>query len=541
MSPNARSRYKLLEIILIVLMFAAYMLGTTVCSAANEDNLKAQNVGPRTGVTAVRKLGPLNGAVALRIRRQVGIVPFNLKHDSPLLLEGGTLNQLNDTQIHELDATYRGGYTILLLGPTLAQINALHAIIGEGLTYRSEDTGIVMAYDLRLENYIPTDTLLTLVDPSPLPTQNGKPDSTGLQDKEVALNQAVARAVTDLTQIPQPGVPEPPRDPNQPVDWLSAPIQTTTFAINSPQGVYNTLINVYSLYRCLDQTDHYAVTAQADWTATNAQWQGATSEGPNPTMYLDNNNNLVINWQPNNRTYCSSPSSFDSFDDVCRFINYPLSYSLTMVPRTESPVVQLNAAPSATQGQQTSYTSGFSFSIGGTVNVNSMGPGAGISAGATWSNTTTTTVPPLIVQVSNTGNQGVDWNFKYCTTGLEPDPGTDCTSHVQMVKDVCQAQLGDDSGTDPQQGQTPVGKFSDAVQSAHWQTDSSARVGKTFDIDVGFQANTANTIAHLNNNGYPDPIQGCNDSSCACVSVTTADPVVKSFTFEIPFPSTKCH
>ena len=108
----------------------------------------------------------------------------------------------------------------------------------------------------------------------------------------------------------------------------------------------------------------------------------------------------------------------------------------------KAPVAQLNAAPAATQGQSTSYTSGFSFSIGGTVNVSAMGPGGGISAGATWSNTTQTTVPPLIVEVSNTGNEGVDWNFKYCTKGLEPDPGTDCTGHVQMVKDVCQAQLG---------------------------------------------------------------------------------------------------
>jgi hypothetical protein len=110
-----------------------------------------------------------------------------------------------------------------------------------------------------------------------------------------------------------------------------------------------------------------------------------------------------------------------------------------------------------------------------------------------------------------------------------------------MVKDVCQAQLGDDSGTNPQQGQTPVGKFSNAIQSAHWQT--STRVGNSFDIEVDFVAHTANTIAHLNNGdsgGIPDPVQGCNHYGCACVSVTTPEPVSKSITFEIPFPSTKC-
>lgn len=103
--------------------------------------------------------------------------------------------------------------------------------------------------------------------------------------------------------------------------------------------------------------DHYAITAQADWTATNAKWQGATSEGPNPSMYLDGSDNLIVNWQ-DNRTYCSSGGAFAGFDDVCRYINYPLSYELTMVPRAEAPVVQLNAAPAATQGQSTTYTSG---------------------------------------------------------------------------------------------------------------------------------------------------------------------------------------
>jgi hypothetical protein len=342
-----------------------------------------------------------------------------------------------------------------------------------------------------------------------------------------------------LTRVPQDRVPVQPRDASGQVNWLSVPAQVTTFAINSAQGIYNTGINVFALYRCIDKTDHYAVTAQADWTATNAKWQGATSEGPNPSMYLDSNNNLVINWQ-DNRTYCSSPGAFGGYDDVCRYINYPMSYQLTMVPRVEGPVTQLDAAPAATQGQSTSYTSGFSFSIGGTVNVTAMGPGGGISLGATWSNTTQTTVPPLIVDVSDTGNEGVEWDFKYCTTGLEPDPGTNCTGHVQMVKDVCQAQLGDDSGTNPQQGQTPQGKFSNAVQSAHWQQDSSARQGNTFDLEVAFQAQTANTIAHLNLNGYPDPIQGCNAFNCGCVSVTKPDPVKTSFTFAIPYPSTKC-
>ncbi len=137
---------------------------------------------------------------------------------------------------------------------------------------------------------------------------------------------------------------------------------------NSWAGLYNTPFNVYVLHRCLDGTDHYVVTAGADWTAKNAKWQGATSQDPNPSMFLDSAGNLVINWQ-DTRTYCSSAGSGGDFDNVCRYVNYPLSYGVTMVPRTEGTVTQINAAPAATQGQATSYTSGFTFQIGGGVNV----------------------------------------------------------------------------------------------------------------------------------------------------------------------------
>lgn len=525
-SPKPHLRYTLLK--LIPVMSTVLMLGTVECSAASEKNV------------TVRRIGQLHSVIVAPLSKQVRIKGLDFQHGSPILLEGETLGELTDNQRQEIKATYRAGHAIVVLDATMANIKALHGIIGEGVSYRSKDTGTVLAYSLRREKFTPTATLLTEVGRSPLQTPLGDPEPTAIADEEQALSRVADRTLAELTHVPNPGVLGQPHDPNGEVDWLSAPVQTHTFSLNTPQGVYNTGFNVYALHRCIDGTDHYAVTAEADWTATNAKWQGATSEGPNPTMTSDNSGNLLVDWQ-DNRTYCSSPGFFPSFEDVCRYINYPLSYSLTMIPLVDGAVTQLNAAPAATQGQQTSYASGFSFTIGGTVNVSAMGPGGGISAGATWSNTTTTTVPALIVEVSNSGNEGVDWNFKYCTTGLEPDSGTNCTSHVQMVSDVCRAQLGDDSGTDPQQGQTPVGKFSNAIQGARWSTTS--RVGKTFDIEVGFQARTANTIAHLNNGtsgGVPDPIQGCNTAGCQCNSVTTVSPVVASFTFEIPYPSTVC-
>jgi hypothetical protein len=507
---------------------AVWVLGTVASSAAREEKVRVRLIGPRTSVIADRILG------------QVHAVPFDLQHDAPILLQGKTLASLGSEHAQELQATYQAGHTIVLLDATLAHIRTLHGILGVGVTYRSHTSGLVLAYALRHENHIPTATLLTNMDRSPLRTPSGDPDPQGLLDEDLALTRAADHTVTELRHLPQVSMPGPPRDPTQPNVWQDNPVQTITLAYNGAQGVYNTPIKVYALHSCSDGTDRYVVTAGADWTATNAKWQGATSEEPNPTMFLNDNDKLVINWQ-DTRTYCSSPEASLGFQDVCRYINYPLSYDLRIVPPPDGTVIQTDAAPAGTQGQATSYTSGFSFSIGGTVNVSSSGPGGGISAGAMWVNTTQTTVPPLIVDVSNTGNEGVDWTFRYCTTGLEPDPGTNCTGHVQMVRDVCQAQLGDDSGTNPQQGQTPVGKLSNAVQSVYWEAHSDTRVGSTFDITVTFTANIATTIAHLGSVGNgPDPNAGCNDFSCACVSETQLVPVSQTYTFEVPFPSTTC-
>lgn len=528
-SPRHRRRSRVLEVVSI-LFAAASVLTAPLAFAWHEDDV------------TVRRIGRLDGALARGLRQEVRFVRLFRNHDLPILLEGATLARLQSAQQRELKATYEAGHTIVLLDATLDQISALHAIAGTGLGYRSKDMASLMMYALHQENRVPTATLMPPLAPSPLRTPAGDAGATARADEALALEHAVDGTLTELAHAPVAVTPASPRDPNGIIEWDQTPLQTATFAVSGAQGVYNTFINVFALHRCLDGTDHYTVTAAADWTATQAKWQGATSEGPNPSMYLDGSGNLVINWQ-DNRTFCSSGGFFADFDDVCRYINYPLSYGLAMAPRNEGTVVQINAAPAATQGQQTSYTSGFSFSLGGTVNVSAKGPGGGISAGATWSNTTQTTVPPLIVEVSNTGNEGAQWNFKYCTAGLEPDPGTNCTGHVQMVKDVCQAQLGDDSGTNPQQGQTQVGKFSNAVQSAHWQANLDTRVNHaTFDIEVDFVANIGNTIAHLGNglDTGPDPIAGCDGSGCACVSTTEITPVQRSITFEIPFPSTVC-
>lgn len=375
----------------------------------------------------------------------------------------------------------------------------------------------------------PRAKILTNPHPSPLH------DEVGAKDDARALDRAADISVGELSHVPELSTPAP-RDPNQPSAWQDNPIQTTTLAQNGAAGVYNTFLNVYALHRCLDNTDHYVVTAEADWTATKAEFQSAgTDDGS-----IDQFGN--INWEDNGQDasveFCGVPNFFDSENyRICRYVNYPVAYVLDMVPPLSGTVIQIDAAPAGSQGQATTYQSGFSFSIGGTVNVSGNGPSAGITLGATWINTTSTTVPPLIVSAGNTGNEGATWKFTYCTTGQEPDGGS-CTSHVQTTSG-CRNRLGDNSGTNPQLGQTPGGKFSDAVQSVHWEAGPDTRVGSTFDISVNFTAGLATTTAHLSGSGR-DHNQGCNDFNCACESETQFTAQNSSFVFEVPFPSTQC-
>jgi hypothetical protein len=189
--------------------------------------------------------------------------------------------------------------------------------------------------------------------------------------------------------------------------------------------VYNTTVSLYALHSCDPDIvtgviyDYYMVTTLADWTPTQAKFQSAATELGDDSMYLFVNTGtfppsayyVVANWQDDpTLTYCSSPSSAGSNADICRYINYPLQYEVQMVPQSTATgingVSQQDAKPPGSQGQATTYQSGFTFSLGGTVNVSGSGPGAGISAGVTWNNTTSTTVPAIEFDLSQTGNEG---------------------------------------------------------------------------------------------------------------------------------------
>jgi hypothetical protein len=487
----------------------------------------------------VNMIGDITSPLADRILKHV--VPAPLSGNSPILLEGATLSNLNGAQEQSVRATYMAGYTLVLLDPTMQHIKALHQLVGEGVTYRSLSDGTLHMYALRRTNNIPTAVLLHTIQ-----------DFTGVGAEDAAtgsmlLDQAAERTLSELAQAPKLSAPAP-RKPDQSAFWPDDAIQTTTLAQNNSGGVYNTQFNVFALHRCLDNTDHYVVTALADWTATNAQFQSAGTEDSSMTNDPQENN-LVINWENNGQDeatkFCGAPTwdPFAGAQHICRYIDYPLDYVLTMTPPATGQVIQLNATPAATQGQASSYSSGFSFNIGGTVNVSGNGPQGGISAGASWSNTVSTTVPPLELAVGNTGNEGAYWVFQYCDGGDEQGkpPGTGaCTYHVQ-VAGGCGIRLGDQTGTNPQQGQTPTGKFSNAVQSIHWQQPTTSRSGNAFDIQVSFSVSLATTTAHLSGEFWQvDPNPGCNVFNCNCISQTDWTYPTSSVTFEVPYPSTKC-
>jgi hypothetical protein len=527
---------------------AVWVLGTVAVSVARGEK------------APVRLIGNLESVIAPALRKQVNVVPFTLQHDSAILLQGQTMSQLQDSHTQELRETYQAGYTIVLLDATLAHINALHGIIEAGVTYRSKDEEGVLAYTLRHENHIPTATLVSNVQRSPLHPPSGAPDPTGLQDEALAFNRAAAFTVSELRHLPTVSVPEP-RDPSQPTDWQSSPVQNTKF-LQTSMGVYNTTVSVYALHSCVPDTvtgviyDYYMATTSADWTPTQATFQSAATELGGGSMSLVITDSppygyyAVNNWQDDpTLTYCSSQSEASDNVDICRYINYPLQYEVQMVPQSTATgmngVSQQDAKPPGGQGQATTYQSGFTFSIGTTVNVSGAGPGAGVSVGVTWNNTSSTTVPAIELGLSQTGNEGAQWTFQYCTGGDEPDPDTNCTNHVQTTNlHICRGYFGDFTGTNPQQGQTPQGAFTDAVQTALWAAGPDTRVGSTFDIEVSVTPLIGNTTANLWGN-VPYPFEdgspgGCNNDNCDCVSRTTKTPLTSSYTFQIPLPSTTC-
>jgi len=521
-----------------------------------------------TGASAGEQLvvqqigGAVSGDMAAGIARELTVVPFSEQLDARTmamligpgrlsLQEDGTLGGLDPGEQAAVRAAFGAGQTIVIPDASLHDIEALHQLVGAGVTYRSSTDPVVHAYTLRQEGGVPTARLLTY---SHLTQRLEGPERLAL-----AVSQAVGTVVGDLRRPPAPPVSGPPVGDT--TNWSANPVQTT-YLTSSDKGSWTTTVNVYALHQCTGPgDDHYVVTTLADWTPTDARFESARfSDG---TLKLNNQQDLDIQWQPDQLQHnCTLGSNiFEGDPRICRYIEYPLDYDITMEPPSfpkppdnqEPAVLQLNASPAATQGTSSTYTAGFAFEIQGGVNISGSGPEAGFQASATWSNETSTTVPPLLIDASNPGGgQGVDWKFRYCTAGSDAASGQ-CVSHVQMAPpnpdtflSVCvNYRMGD-----PQHGQTPNGKFSDATQTVYWRALPSTRQDpsrQTFDITVTFTASLANStetrLWWTEFDQIPPkhgPIGYCNVFGCSCSNATEEIPVKLTYTFQVPFPSTVC-
>jgi hypothetical protein len=328
-------------------------------------------------------------------------------------------------------------------------------------------------------------------------------------------------------------------------NWGDSPVQLTILT-STDRGTYNTPIEIYSLHSCRENKDYYLVNTRGTWTPTEARYQSASWQDGH--LNADRTTGQVfVAWQPNDAPCVGGIAIYRGLfggDDrrICRYTNYPLFYQIDIVPPSGPTVVQVNAAPAGDQGRSASYTSGFSFSIGGGVDVSGSGPSAGFQAGVSWDNSVSTMVPPLAIEAGNVGNQGTFTRYRYCTIG---DTVHDCRSTIQMTgtEGACREFV---VGR-PQNGQTPNGRLSNVAQTVNWQVDPGTYTGSTFDVTVTFQGELTTSTSKLwatgffsGSNGHFGPLGNCNHWGCSCGIDSQSTPVRVSHTFKVPPPSKSC-
>jgi hypothetical protein len=497
--------------------------------------------------TLVQQIGERSSEVAEAVAAEVEVVPFSPEIDvraTPIIVapgemfltrNGGQVRGLSGPERGALRQAYDAGQVILLLDASTHDIEALHLLLDDGVAHTSTTDPVVLAYALRRENNIPTAQLVTY--PSKELDLNQLSEDE-LDERELAMTRALEIVVEELTR--PPAAPEDDDATADPANWKNSPVQAITIK-STDRGTYNTPIELYALHSCLHDKDFYLVNTGGTWTPEFARYQSA-SRNLNQMRLVDDV--LVVDWN-DSKLWCDGGSAifFENDRRICRYIDYPLSYTVEIVPPpAPTGVAQVNAAPAGDQGQSTSYTSGFSFSIGGGVDVSGSGPSGGFQAGVSWDNSVTTTVPALVIQAGNTGNQGTFTRYKYCTGG---DRVQNCTSSIRMTGEggACREFVVGQ----PQQGQTPNGRLSNVAQTVNWEVDPTTYGGSTtFDVTVTFTGDVVVSTSYLWNVWSPTsgPRGMCNAFGCSCGIVTNNDPqkrpVITSHTFKVPHPSTKC-
>ena len=423
----------------------------------------------------VQLIGNYNNATIEAVRSDLVVVPFSPDYNpqvTPIMIAPGVLDPVDALTQQEKDAikaSYEAGQTLALIAPSTIDVEALHELLGAGAAYTSTTHPIHMAYITRMEKSNPVSRVLQNVRASPSTAQDAGAD-------ERAYARAYTILVEDLKRAPLQNNESAPIMSEQTVNTLVA--LQSTFLTSTTSGNYSTTVDIYAAHICeSNQTtpqpyDMYLVTSSGDWTASDAKWQSASArEGE---LYLadcaGNVQCLVEDWKDTD-DYCdggiaiASDVPFNKYDlRLCRYMNYPKQYSVSFVPPAGIKTDQANAAPSATQGTASSYSTGFAFSLGGNVNISGKGPAAGLQLGVTWSQKTTVSVPPLLLKAGITGNEGRYTDYVYCT-GDTGDKDGSCISTVQMKgKGVC---VDYDVG-EPQDGQTPSGSMSTVKQSVQW-------------------------------------------------------------------------
>lgn len=501
-------------------------------------------LAPAVGASSVlvQEIGHVSRAINEIFASEVVLAPFSTGIDprnTPIVIGPGTafvtsnqdpVNGLRPSEVRAIRLAYEAGQVIVVLEATMHDIEGLHQLVGDGVAPETTTDSVVLAYALRKENNTPSARLVVF------PVKDDFDDNR-IEDErgdKLARIRALQIVLSELTRPPSP-----PVAPNS-KDWGSNPVQST-IVTSTDRGTYNTPIAIYALYSCAQNKDYYLVNTGGTWTPTEARFQSASRL--RGTLRRRSDTEVDVDWQDND-THCSGglpvyKGPFGGDDSrICRYMDYPLFYQIDILPPPGPRVVQVNAAPAGDQGKSANYTSGFSFSIFGGVDVSSKGPGGGFQAGVTWDNSVSTTVPPLIVEAGNMGNQGTFTRYKYCTIG---NTDKDCQPAIQMVgsEGACvQFVVGR-----PQNGQTPNGRLSNVAQTVNWQVDPATYTGSTFDITVNFNGELATSTSKLWYGFLPrkiDPKGNCNGFGCSCGIDSLTKPVKLSYTFKVPRPSNKC-
>jgi hypothetical protein len=497
------------------------------------------------GSVLVQEIGEVSGAIAkVFASEDVVLAPFSTRMDprtTPILVAPGTVfatrrqdpvSGRGASEARAIQLAYEAGQPVVLLDASMHDIEGLHRLVADGVAPESSTDSVVLAYSLRKENNTPSARLVTYPVKEDLDDNRSKNERNG---DTLATIRAVEIVRAEL------GRPPSPSGTANPTDWGSSPVQSTIIT-STDRGTYNTPIAVFALHSCQQNKDYYLVNTGGTWTPTEARFQSASRIG-GTLRRIGNTDDLDVDWQDNDAN-CSGglavyKGAFGGNDSrICRYTNYPLFYQIDILPPSGPKVVQVNSAPAGDQGKSANYTSGFSFSIGGGVDVSGKGPSGGIHAGVTWDNSVSTTVPPLVVEAGNVGNQGTFTRYKYCTIG---STDRDCQPAIQMVgsEAACvQFVVGR-----PQNGQTPNGRLSNVAQTVNWQVDPNTYTADTFDITVNFNGELATSTSKLWL-GFlrtrADPKGNCNSFGCSCGIDSQTKPLKVSYTFKVPRPSNRC-